>query len=81
VLCNKRNNVLSGAIAYSNLTGATLAKQVGLSPVTISNIINGHTIPNLRTAMKISNVLQRSVEELFIVHLKENILYFTRVKS
>lgn len=42
-----------------------LARRTGLSRVTVTNIENNRVIPNLETAISISKVLEKSLDEIF----------------
>ena len=47
------------------MTQAQLAEQVGVARVSIVAIENGRFIPTIETALRISNVLGVSVEQIF----------------
>jgi putative transcriptional regulator len=49
----------------ANLTQAQIAKAVGISVTMYSRIENGKRTPSLETALKIAQLLNASVEELF----------------
>ncbi len=51
-------------MSIKGVTSASLADQIGLSKVAISNIITGKSLPSLETLMKMSEVLHVSISEL-----------------
>jgi DNA-binding XRE family transcriptional regulator len=52
------------AIKDKGLLKGWVAKQVGIAPSTLSNIIKGNT-PNLAVAIKLARLLDTTVEELW----------------
>ena len=42
----------------------TLSKKSGVSETTISNVINGHIIPRINTALYLANALEIGIDEL-----------------
>ena len=41
-----------------------LSKKSGVSPMAISNMINGHVVPRVNTALYIADALEIGIEEL-----------------
>ena len=56
--------------AEHNLSQADLAERIGVSRQTINSIETGRYVPSTALALKLANVLERSVEQLF--QLEEN---------
>jgi len=56
---------LRKARLQNGLTQAELARQVGLSRASYTNIEKGYKYPSLVTALRIAHVLNESVEGLF----------------
>ena len=61
----KLNNTLKVQRTIKNLTQEQLAELVGVTRKTISTVENGIYIPSTYLALKLSRVLEVSVEELF----------------
>jgi len=51
----------------SNITQATLAERVGVSRQTINSIESSRYIPSTVLALKIAQVFEKTVEELFVL--------------
>jgi putative transcriptional regulator len=61
----KLKNTLKIQRAIHNLTQEQLAELVGVTRKTINTVENGVYIPSTYLALKLSNVLNVTVEELF----------------
>ena len=61
----KLNNTLKVQRTIKNLTQEQLAELVGVTRKTINTVENGVYIPSTYLALKLSKVLEVSVEELF----------------
>lgn len=61
----KLNNTLKVQRTIKNLTQEQLAELVGVTRKTINTVENGIYIPSTYLALKLSRVLEVSVEELF----------------
>ena len=59
-------NKIKETLAKKGLKGSWLADQIGCHPTEISQWISGRRKPNLTKAIKVANVLNCSVEELFL---------------
>lgn len=55
---------VSKLLEMNNMTQCELAKQVGVTEVSISRYINGERIPNVDIALKIALTLQTTIEYL-----------------
>ncbi len=58
-------NLIKVERARNNITQAELADKVKVSRQTINSIETGKFIPSTLLALKIANVLQKSVDEVF----------------
>ncbi len=69
ILYNKLGDRVKNKIKINrtikNLTQKELAEKVGVSRQTINYIENNRYIPSVLLALKISKVLEKSIEELF----------------
>ena len=63
----KVSNRLRVLRAEANLTQEELAKEVGVTRVTINCVERGEYLPSLELALLIARRFSRSVEEVFIV--------------
>ncbi|WP_436664244.1 helix-turn-helix transcriptional regulator [Alicyclobacillus acidoterrestris] len=61
----KHKTTLKEALRERGLKQDWVASQVGLNKDTMSRLVNGKHIPNLRTAQKIARVLGTTVDELW----------------
>ena len=61
----KLNNTLKVQRTIKNLTQEQLAELVGVTRKTINTVENGVYIPSTYLALKLSKVLEVTVEELF----------------
>jgi putative transcriptional regulator len=61
----KLKNTLKVQRAKKNLTQEALAELVGVTRKTINTVENGVYVPSTYLALKLSQVLEVSVEELF----------------
>ena len=61
----KINNMLKVQRTIKNLTQEQLAELVGVTRKTINTVENGVYIPSTYLALKLSKVLEVSIEELF----------------
>ena len=61
----KLNNTLKVQRTIKNLTQEQLAELVGVTRKTINTVENGVYIPSTYLALKLSKVLEVSIEELF----------------
>ena len=61
----KLNNTLKVQRTIKNLTQERLAELVGVTRKTINTVENGVYIPSTHLALKLSKVLEVTVEELF----------------
>lgn len=65
-MINKNANIkLKIARIKAHMTQAELAERVGISRQAMSNIESGRAFPKFLTAIKISNVLCESLDDLF----------------
>jgi len=55
---------LKTLLAERGVSAAALAQKIGITPVALSNIATGKSIPNLDTAVKIANGLGISIAHL-----------------
>lgn len=56
----------------NNLTGKELAEKINVTQASVSNIVNGNSFPKPETLLKIAEVLDVDVRELFISTKSEN---------
>lgn len=56
------------AIVASGRTQREIAEMVGIDEDSLSKIANGHRTPSLPRAIKLANLLDTSVTDLFDVH-------------
>lgn len=63
---------LKDVIKEKNVTSKQLSELLGISETSISRIINGTQTPKLETLLKIANVLNIDIRELFISNLTSN---------
>ena len=61
----KLSNTLKVQRAIKNLTQEQLAEMVGVTRKTINTVENGVYVPSTYLALKLSKVLEVTVEELF----------------
>jgi len=61
----KRNEALINARKEKGLTQTELAEQIGCQKTTISNWENGYAKPTLSVAFKLSEILEKSIDEIF----------------
>ncbi len=64
----KPNLKLYDAIRASGLSGEEVARRAGLTPTTVSKVLNGHVIPHSSTAFKIAKVLRRDALDIFTTY-------------
>jgi putative transcriptional regulator len=60
-----KNYTLVSARKEIGLTQSELASLIGCKKTAISNWENGYASPRLREALKLANVLKKSVENIF----------------
>lgn len=60
-----RNYTLIDCINRSGKTQKSICEEIGMSTTNFSNIVNGKICPSLVTALKISKVLNTTVDKLF----------------
>ncbi len=65
-----RNNIQKARLNI-NMTQTSLAKQIGISRPQLSQIEHGVYNPSLRVALKISEILKISVNDLFKLEKKD----------
>lgn len=64
------NNVRTLRFMKDEMTQAALAKALGVSRQTVVAIEKGQYSPSLELALKISNIFDKSVEEIFYIKEK-----------
>jgi putative transcriptional regulator len=64
---NLKNRLKVARITYDDLTQEQLSKRVGCSRQTINSIENSRFVPSVELALRISSVLEMSVEEIFML--------------
>ncbi len=58
-------NKLKVRRAMKDMTQDALAKQIGVTRKSVNSIENGHFVPSTELALKMAQVLECTVEELF----------------
>lgn len=58
-------NKLAIKIVEKGIKKGWLAKQVGIAPGTLTKIVSGESLPTLPVALKIAEVLDTTVEDLW----------------
>lgn len=61
-----QNNVRHARLE-KHLSQGLLAQQTGVARQTINSIENGRSVPSLELAFKLSRVLDRRIEDLFVL--------------
>lgn len=54
-------------LKYSEYNKGELAKKAGISPTALYLIITGRVVPNVETAIRISNLINADIKELWSV--------------
>lgn len=65
------DNRIKELIQEKGTTAAEIAKAIGLTPVSLYNIINGKHDPSAKTLQKIASALKVNLWELFVLSEKE----------
>lgn len=60
-----KNTALIQARKHKGMTQGELAKILGYSKSSVSNWENGHSIPSLSDAFKVSEILEEDINHLF----------------
>ena len=55
---------LKAILKQKNMSGAELARKIGVTPVYISNVANGKTVPSIYKCADIAKALNVSISEL-----------------
>lgn len=65
ILGDKNMTLIEKKIQDKGLKKQWIAKKVGIAPYTLSRIVKGESVPELRTAIKLARLLETTVEELW----------------
>lgn len=68
---NGKRLVIKELLAQRGITNVQLAKTIGVTTPTVSYILNGKTLPSLKTLADIANFLNVTMGELFDDYKKD----------